>query len=85
MVQGGGRTEEEGKRLQGKWNVKLCVNYVSFEKPLSCLTTPQCRGWGADTAPPHINELYQKQMDLYEQSKRREALSALSLAIASPR
>ena len=45
----------------------------------------QCRGWGTDTAPPHMNELYRKQMELYEQTKRRESLSALSLAITTPR
>ena len=45
----------------------------------------QCRGWGTDTAAPHMNELYRKQMELYEQTKRRESLSALSLAITTPR
>ena len=45
----------------------------------------QCRGWGTDTAAPHMSELYRKQMDLYEQTKRRESLSALSLAITTPR
>ena len=45
----------------------------------------KCRGWGTDTAAPHMNELYRKQMELYEQTKRRESLSALSLAITTPR
>ena len=32
-----------------------------------------------------MSELYRKQMELYEQTKRRESLSALSLAITTPR
>ena len=43
----------------------------------------QCRGWGVETAHPHINEIYHKQLDLQEQASRRECLSALSLAFAN--
>ena len=43
----------------------------------------QCRGWGVETAQPHINEIYHKQMDLHEQAAKRECLSALSLAFAN--
>jgi hypothetical protein len=45
----------------------------------------QCRGWGTDLASPHLNDLYHKQLELYEQTRRRESLSALALAIAAPR
>lgn len=35
--------------------------------------------------PPHLNELYHKQLDPKEIARRRESLSALSLAINAPR
>ncbi|XP_059098358.1 mucin-2-like, partial [Tigriopus californicus] len=45
----------------------------------------RCRGWGTDLVPPHLNELYHKQLDPKEIARRRESLSALSLAINAPR
>lgn len=45
----------------------------------------KCRGWGTDLASPQMSQLYQKQIELYEQTRKRESLSALSLAINSPR
>ena len=57
----------------------------ALEEPRLSFFFFQCRGWGADMAPPHINELYMKQMDVYEQAKKRESLKALSLAITTPR
>ena len=45
----------------------------------------QCRGWGTDLVPPHMSDLYHKQIELHEAAARRESLSALSLAISSPR
>merc|ERR1719431_1432071 len=43
------------------------------------------RGWGTDLVPPHMSQIYNQQMNLHEQAARRESLSALALAIATPR
>merc|ERR1712106_627304 len=43
------------------------------------------RGWGTDLVPPHMSQIYNQQMTLHEQAARRESLSALSLAITTPR
>jgi len=43
------------------------------------------RGWGTDLLPPHMSDIYHKQIELHEAAARRESLSALSLAISSPR
>eukprot|EP00092_Neocalanus_flemingeri_P036373 GFUD01039600.1.p1 GENE.GFUD01039600.1~~GFUD01039600.1.p1 ORF type:complete len:722 (-),score=191.50 GFUD01039600.1:885-3050(-) len=45
----------------------------------------KCRGWGTDLVPPHMSQIYNQQMNLHEQASRRESLSALSLAISTPR
>jgi len=45
----------------------------------------KCRGWGTDLVPPHMSQIYTQQMNLHEQASRRESLSALSLAISTPR
>merc|ERR1711892_537125 len=45
----------------------------------------KCRGWGTDLVPPHMSQIYTQQMNLHEQTSRRESLSALSLAISTPR
>jgi hypothetical protein len=45
----------------------------------------KCRGWGTDLVPPHMNQLYNQQIHLYEQASTRQTLSALSLAITTPR
>ena len=45
----------------------------------------KCRGWGTDLVSPKMSEMYQKQIELYEQTRNRESLSALSLAISTPR
>ena len=51
---------------------------IDIDRRPICICSPQCRGWGTDTAAPDMKELY-------EQTKRRESLSALSLAITTPR
>lgn len=38
------------------------------------------RGWGTELVPEHISELYNKQLDVWDQVSRRSSLSALSLA-----
>lgn len=38
------------------------------------------RGWGTELAPEHISELYNKQLEVWDQVSRRSSLSALSLA-----
>lgn len=38
------------------------------------------RGWGMELAPEHISELYNKQVEVWDQVSRRSSLSALSLA-----
>merc|ERR1719431_877376 len=45
----------------------------------------KCRGWGTDLVPPHMSQIYNQQMNLHEQAARRESLSALALAISTPR
>jgi len=45
----------------------------------------KCRGWGTDLVPPHMSQIYNQQMNLHEQASRRESLSALALAISTPR
>merc|ERR1712106_171428 len=45
----------------------------------------KCRGWGTDLVPPHMSQIYNQQINLHEQASRRESLSALSLAISTPR
>ena len=45
----------------------------------------QCRGWGTDLVAPHMSQIYNQQMNLHEQAARRESLSALALAISTPR
>jgi Nuclear protein MDM1 len=45
---------------------------------LQALTFPQSRGWGIEIN----NDLYKKQMDLWDQVSMRSSLSALSLASA---
>lgn len=38
------------------------------------------RGWGTDLIPENITELYNKQIEVWDQVSRRSSLSALSLA-----
>lgn len=38
------------------------------------------RGWGTELAPEHVSEMYNKQVELWDQVSRRSSLSALSLA-----
>jgi len=45
----------------------------------------KCRGWGTDLVPPHMSQIYNQQINLHEQAARRESLSALALAISTPR
>merc|ERR1712106_842274 len=45
----------------------------------------KCRGWGTDQVPPHMSQIYNQQINLHEQASRRESLSALALAISTPR
>ena len=45
----------------------------------------QFRGLGGELLPEHMVDLYAKQFDVWEQVSRRSSLSALSLAVVSPR
>merc|ERR1719193_701198 len=45
----------------------------------------KCRGWGTDLVPPHMSQIYTQQLNLHEQAAKRESLSALALAISTPR
>lgn len=45
----------------------------------------KCRGWGTDLVPPHMSQIYSQQLNLHEQASKRESLSALALAITTPR
>lgn len=45
----------------------------------------KCRGWGTDLVPPHMSQIYSEQISLHEQAAKRESLSALALAISTPR
>jgi hypothetical protein len=45
----------------------------------------QCRGWGTDLVPPYMSQIYSQQLSLHEQAAKRESLSALALAISTPR
>jgi len=45
----------------------------------------KCRGWGTDLVPPHMSHIYNQQINLHEQASKRESLSALALAISTPR
>ena len=45
----------------------------------------QCRGWGTDLVPPYMSQIYSQQLNLHEQASKRESLSALALAISTPR
>ena len=56
---------------------------LSFSVDNFLILVLQCRGWGTDLVPPHMSDLYHKQMELHEAAARRESLSALSLAISS--
>lgn len=38
------------------------------------------RGWGTELAPEHVTDMYNKQVELWDQVSRRSSLSALSLA-----
>lgn len=38
------------------------------------------RGWGTELIPEHISEMYNKQVEVWDQVSRRSSLSALSLA-----
>merc|ERR1719462_47265 len=48
-------------------------------------TDYKCRGWGTDLVPPHMSQIYNQQMTLAEQASTRKSLSALALAISTPR
>lgn len=43
------------------------------------------RGWGTELIPEHISEMYNKQVEVWDQVSRRSSLSALSLASTVPR
>jgi hypothetical protein len=51
----------------------------------SCVSCVQCRGWGTDLVPPYMSQIYSQQLNLHEQAAKRESLSALALAISTPR
>lgn len=40
----------------------------------------QHRGWGSELAPERLTDIYNKQIELWDQVSRRSSLSALSLA-----
>ena len=62
-----------------KVKIRMSASYlVSF-------SISQCRGWGTDLVPPHMSQIYNQQINLHEQASRRESLSALALAISTPR
>lgn len=43
------------------------------------------RGWGSDLAPEKLSDIYNKQIELWDQVSRRSSLSALSLATTTHR
>ena len=56
--------------------------------PFALYSVPSCfqsRGWGTDLVPPYMSQIYSQQLNLHEQASKRESLSALALAISTPR
>lgn len=67
----------ELRKKAGEYKV---VVFIILSNMCSTHFVFQHRGWGSELAPERLSDIYNKQVELWDQVSRRSSLSALSLA-----